>query len=103
MLNYDTLQIICSFLEHTELIGNRAVSKQWNNVCNDKNTCKYAKFTLRNINDLHLALVFDNIHVLPKTGINDVSMLGGVHTLKLRECKQITDVSALGGVHTLIR
>jgi len=34
--------------------------------------------------------------------INDVSMLGNVHTLKLWHCSEITDVSMLGNVHTLI-
>ena len=34
--------------------------------------------------------------------MNDVSALGGVHTLNLSFCKGIEDVSALGNVHTLI-
>jgi hypothetical protein len=33
--------------------------------------------------------------------INDVSMLGSVHTLDISGCIFITDVSMLGGVHTL--
>ena len=39
--------------------------------------------------------------VLHGSDITDVSMLGNVHTLDLRGCKEITDVSALGNVHTL--
>ena len=34
-------------------------------------------------------------------GITDVSALGSVHTLDIRGCTGITDVSALGNVHTL--
>ena len=38
---------------------------------------------------------------LSRSYIRDVSALGGVHTLNLRECTGISDVSALGGVHYL--
>lgn len=35
--------------------------------------------------------------------LNDVSALGGVHTLDLRCSESLTDVSALGTVHNLYR
>jgi hypothetical protein len=35
------------------------------------------------------------------SGVTDVSMLGGVHTLNLSNCRGVTDVGMLGGVHTL--
>jgi hypothetical protein len=44
------------------------------------------------------------VHTLDLEGgvrITDVSNLGGVHTLTLKNCNRITNVSGFGGIHTM--
>ena len=52
------------------------------------------------INIIANMTIVKNVHTLSLTYIDDVSDLGGVHTLNLYYCR-MTDVSALKTVHTL--
>ena len=52
-------------------------------------------------NDVDMAIKYYPFIDLSESDIEDVSMLGNVHTLDLNYCKNISDVSALDNVHTL--
>ena len=96
--------IIACFLSQKDMLPYRLVCRYFQSIFLEYVKTKEIKLN-RNITDDILNELMDkyNFKMLNLTlckNITDVSILGNVHTLNLRNC-DITDVSNLGNIHTL--